>query len=144
MVHLIGFFQKFGRPFSLMISFLFLVACVSQNEFELDSFFKSLEQESPEGLIAKFKTDAIDSVVLNHKEYSLIYVDAAAKVLEGTSQVNAFEDFITKYDLTMQQHSLVIIAAFHHWLNNRPIDIELLKIEVRDLINRNHENENGN
>lgn len=126
----------------LTVVFLFF-ACKQHSEFPLDPFFRELEKESPTDVIKQFKSAPLDSVVLNHKAYSAIFVDAAAIVFEDSSQAKLLEDFLEKNEMTGEQDLYTIIAAFHKRLHNEEVRLHDLRAEMIDLSNKYNERRYG-
>lgn len=122
------------------LGIVFLVFTCQQNDkFPLDPFFQELEKKSPEDVIKRFKAAPLDSVVLNHKKYSAIFVDAAAAVLEDSTQIKLFEDFLDENEMTSEQDLYTIIAAFHKRLHNEKVQWNELREEMINLSNRHNE-----
>lgn len=133
--------KKMGYSYYLVIVILFF-ACRPYT-FPLDPFFNELALKSPKTTLMQFKIAPLDSVVLNHLEYSEIFDDAAAIVLQDSTQQRLFDDFLEKNNMDSEQDLYTIIAAFHKRLNNEKVCLYKLRTEMIDLANRHNERKYG-
>jgi hypothetical protein len=129
---------------TFFVCLFFLLGCQSENRFPLDRFFTDLETHSPQAVLIQFKNIPLDSAVLNHKEYSEIFVEAASVVLRDSSQMLLFENYCedNEISLTYEADLYTIVAAFHKWLNNEAINIKHLRLEMIKMADEINEKEN--
>lgn len=121
---------------------VFVFACKPYT-FPLDPFFNELALKSPQATLIRFKTAPLDSVVLNHLEYTEIFDDAAASVLQDSTQQRLFDDFLKENNMTSEQDLYTIIAAFHKRVNNKKVCLNKLRTEMINLSNKNNEQKYG-
>lgn len=119
---------------------LFLVCC-NTGETSLDSFFNTLEKESPDQLLNEFRTSPLDSVILNNSKYNEIFVITAEKIFEDPKEAENFESFFKQNQIELEgmQVKWAIVAAFHNKLNGKGYDFKQLLQEMIDLSNQINE-----
>ena len=119
--------------FTLLATCLVLsFGCRENSDFPLDPFFEDLKKNSPKDVLEQFKAAPYDSAVIGYEQYSEIFTEAAAIVLQDSAQMILFESYFEENGISLvsKQDIYTIVAAFHKRLNNKKVDIKSLRQEM--------------